>query len=256
MDDQWADSIYLETDQQELLSWMVEAERSIPREHRHRFLLLVTGEGSFLMYPGVGERPSAHKADLETLADAGLLRRDFTRQGGPIYDITPHGRRYYELMKRCSREALAVVEDDVQRYLDAEAFTASYPDAHQRWRQAANKLWQADSIAQLTDIGHICREAIQAFAATLVERTGTVDAPSDRAKDVARIKAVLRARVTSETNREFLDALVAYWGTVSDLVQRQEHGAAKEGEVLTWKDARRVVFQTAIVMFEVDQAVR
>jgi hypothetical protein len=47
---------------------------------------------------------------------------------------------------------------------------------------------------------------------------------------------------------------VDYWGTVSDLVQRQEHGAQKQGAELTWEDARRVVFQTAIVMYEVSRA--
>jgi hypothetical protein len=56
------------------------------------------------------------------------------------------------------------------------------------------------------------------------------------------------------TAAPFLVALLAYWGTVSDLVQRQEHGAQKEGGPLVWEDGRRVVFQTAIVMFEVDRA--
>jgi hypothetical protein len=44
------------------------------------------------------------------------------------------------------------------------------------------------------------------------------------------------------TGKQFLDALVAYWGTVSDLVQRQEHGAQKEVSNLVWGDGRRVVF--------------
>jgi hypothetical protein len=57
-----------------------------------------------------------------------------------------------------------------------------------------------------------------------------------------------------KTHQAFLDALLAYWGTVSDLVQRQEHGGLREREPLTWEDTRRVVFQTAIVMFEIAQA--
>ena len=47
---------------------------------------------------------------------------------------------------------------------------------------------------------------------------------------------------------------MTYWGTVSDLVQRQEHGAQREGKQLVWEDARRVVFQTANVMFEIDRS--
>jgi hypothetical protein len=36
--------------------------------------------------------------------------------------------------------------------------------------------------------------------------------------------------------------------------KRQEHGGQKEGRPLTWEDARRVVFQTLIVMYEIDRA--
>jgi hypothetical protein len=52
-----------------------------------------------------------------------------------------------------------------------------------------------------------------------------------------------------------LKALLAYWGTVNDLVQRQEHGGQKEREPLKWEDGRRVVFQTAVVMFEIARVV-
>jgi hypothetical protein len=72
---------------------------------------------------------------------------------------------------------------------------------------------------------------------------------------VDRIRAVLSTRERSAAHQAFLTALLSYWGTVSDLVQRQEHGAQKEGEPLTWEDARRVVFQTAVVMFEIARAV-
>ena len=57
------------------------------------------------------------------------------------------------------------------------------------------------------------------------------------------------------TERAFLDALLAYWGTVIDLVQRQEHGALREGTPLIRRDAKRVVLQCAIVMYELDEAI-
>jgi hypothetical protein len=53
---------------------------------------------------------------------------------------------------------------------------------------------------------------------------------------------------------KFIDALVVYWGTMNDLVQRQEHGATREGEPLTWEDAQRVIFHTAVVMWEIDRS--
>jgi hypothetical protein len=74
---------------------------------------------------------------------------------------------------------------------------------------------------------------------------------------VARLRKIVEACQTGSPNKEaFLLALIAYWGTVSDLVQRQEHGALKEGESLVWEDARCVVFQTCVVMFEISRGVR
>jgi hypothetical protein len=82
---------------------------------------------------------------------------------------------------------------------------------------------------------------------------------SDKSHDVARIKAVLMARKSSLGKKEaaFLDALVPYWGTVSDLAQRQEHGSQRdeEQEPLIWEDARRLVFQALVVMHETERAV-
>lgn len=106
------------------------------------------------------------------------------------------------------------------------------------------------NLAQMTRIGHICREALQEFATSLAQRCGA-EVLADRAKTVQAIRTVLGMHQLGETHKAFLDALLTYWGTVSDLVQRQEHGAARDKEPLTWEDARRIVFQTAIVMFEI-----
>lgn len=90
---------------------------------------------------------------------------------------------------------------------------------------------------------------MQEFATALVDKFRPSDVASDKAHVVARIKAVLeeKKKRLGSTGKQFLDALVAYWGAVSDLVQRQEHGAQKEGSSLTWEDGRRVVFQTAMI---------
>ena len=66
---------------------------------------------------------------------------------------------------------------------------------------------------------------------------------------------MLAGSQTGDLTSEWLDALIRYWGTVSDLVQRQVHDATREGASLTVEDSRRVVFQTAMVMYEVDRAV-
>jgi hypothetical protein len=128
--------------------------------------------------------------------------------------------------------------------------------AYQKWLQAESILWSSDSEQQLTSIGHLCREALQEFATALVDHYQPPNVDSDKAHTVARLKAILnlsRDQLVS-TEKPFLDALVAYWGTVSDIIQRQEHGGQKEGRPLVWEDARRVVFQTAILMFEIDNS--
>jgi hypothetical protein len=63
---------------------------------------------------------------------------------------------------------------------------------------------------------------------------------------VARLRVVAARVDPPEAVEQFLEALLAYFGTVSDLIQRQEHGAQKEGEMLSGEDARRVAFQTLI----------
>jgi len=69
----------------------------------------------------------------------------------------------------------------------------------------------------------------------------------------------LSGNVVVECSPKFkavLESLVSCWEAAIDLVQRQEHGANKEGEPLVWEDARRVVFQTMMVMYELDRALR
>jgi hypothetical protein len=108
-------------------------------------------------------------------------------------------------------------------------------------------------VENATRIGHDCREAMMAFASSLAEQHGVgLDARPEQT--VRKISAVVdhHRLVHGDTTAAFLDALIVYWGTVSDLAQRQEHGASKQGEPLGAEDARRVVFYTGLVMYELD----
>ncbi len=106
-------------------------------------------------------------------------------------------------------------------------------------------------------IGHLCRKAMQEFASALITKFNPPNVNLDPVKTVARVRAVLehRASTLGSTEKTFLDALLPYWGTVVNLVQRQEHAGQEEGEPIVWEDGRRVVFQTAVVMFEIAGAV-
>jgi hypothetical protein len=79
------------------------------------------------------------------------------------------------------------------------------------------------------------------------------DVNPDPQKTVDRLRVVMKKVDVSDAVKEFAAALIAYFGVVSDLAQRQEHGAQKEREPLKWEDARRIVFQTAMLMFELDR---
>ena len=125
--------------------------------------------------------------------------------------------------------------------MDSDAFMALFPDAYSRWLKAEQNLWSAEDEPALTEIGHVCREAMQSFSLRLAEGAGTTGVSTDPAKTVERVRAVLSEANLGSSHRAMLDALLVYWGTVSDIVQRQEHGSGKEGDPLTWEDARRVV---------------
>jgi hypothetical protein len=244
----------LQSEQESLLGTMVEAARNVPSDKREKFLVAapVGSTQHFLFHPGLRDSAGVYGGDIEVLIDEGLLRRS----SDGMIDVAPAGYAYYEEMKRRSGEPTREIESTVMDYLNAEPFRERYPEAHQKWSQASERPWSSDSERELTVVGHLCREAMQAFATALVERYVPPHVDPDRQHVVARIRAVLtlhRGRLGT-TELPFLDALLAYWGTVSDLVQRQEHGAQREGESLVWEDGRRVVFQTANVMFEIDRS--
>lgn len=245
------EDIPLETVQKDLLAAMVEAERS--QKEREPFLLIRMSNGAYVHHAGFSQDESIYPGDLMTLADYGLLRLQYTSQGNEMYDVTAPGRQYYEWMRQQQGEAIERVEDEVRRLLDRGTFPERHAVAYRRWADAEASLWGAETLATFTEIGHACREAVQQLVTDLVEKHHPADVNPDPQKTVDRLRAVIGSRRLSETIEEFAVALLAYFGAVSDLIMRQEHGAQKEGEELVWEDALRVVFQTAMVMFELDR---
>ena len=247
------DNILLEPEQEDLLIALVEAARKQPRDQRQEFMLFLNS-GRWEIY-GLSDYRGANKADIEILVSAELLIANYDSKGTLHFSVTPLGFRYYEHLMKSRGTPTERVEESVFRYLDSAAFAARHPDAFAKWQQAQELLWASDSQNQHTAIGHHCREAMQFFATSLVEAFKPDPVDSDTAKTVSRIRAVLgQARPTmSDRVYSMLDALLHYWGTVTDLTNRQEHGAQKENRALSWEDSRRQVFQTAIVMFEFDR---
>jgi hypothetical protein len=249
-------SVLLELEQEELLKTLVEASRNVPRDQREEFHLLTDGDGDSVMHPGLpGRELRVHGGDVDILKAQGLLLVTQIGRMHRSFVVTPQGSSLYEEMQHRLGAPTQQVEETLIRYLDSDAFQRSYPEAHRKWSEAAELLWKSDSQQQLTTIGHLCREAVQVFATALVERHQPPGVDQDKAHDINRIQAVVdQRRSRLGTTAGLLDALVPYWRAVSGLVQRQEHGAQKEGRPLVWEDGRRVVFHTLIVMFEVDRA--
>ncbi len=248
--------VRLDQKQRDTLVTIVELVRSVPRNQRHSFYLAETNQYAALVMPGARTQPHVLAADVRELFHAGLIR--FAPGGGrntTAYDVTPTGFAYYDALMTEAGGQTATIEKQVTRYLDSQDFSARHRDSYGKWSQAAKEVRGDDTERRMTSVGHHVREAMMAFAAECVALYGVADAPIDLEKTLHRLRAVIAeaAPRLGDTERPMLDALVTYWGTVHDLAARQEHGAAKAVPLVV-EDARRVVFHTAMVMFELDRA--
>lgn len=248
------DQIDLDAEQRELFMHMAEAFRDAPRTRR-RFMLSRSLAGASLHGPGEPVKDVAPN-DLDVLARYGLLMTTYGSRGTPNYDVSPDGLRYYRYLRERQNEPVEQVEEAVRGLVDASWFIAKFPLAHTKWSTAVELLWSDDADEQLSNIGHLAREALQEFAQALAATHGLLEqVPNDKQKTIARVRAVLEQCGVKGTRARLLDALLTYFGELTDLVQRQEHAGQKEGEPVVWEDARRVVCQTMSVMYEVARAV-
>ena len=252
------DDILLEPEQKQLLIVIVEIARSIPKDKRQKFPSFKSSSGqSWIKHRAIPDWDhECYEGDLEILISRGLLNPSYGGNGLSGFDVTPEGFQYYEYLKKQAGEPLNVIDDTVRNHLFSFDFQRKYPDAFHKWQQAEILLWSTDSNEKLTAIGHHCRESVQEFASALVRKFPQANADPNPIHQIARVKAVIEhvKETINSSLPSFLNALIAYWGELSDLIQRQEHGAQKEGNSLVWEDARRLVFHTAITIYEIDQA--
>jgi hypothetical protein len=250
------DSVILEPEQKRLLEELVEAARKVPRNQREKFMLISTYDSPQprLLHPGIpDDHPGAYEGDLDALVNEQLLTQTRASDNTPLYDVAPRGFRYYEHLQLDKGVSVARVERVIRDYVNAAQFQERYPLAYSKWADAEKALWSADSLTSLTTIGHLCREALQEFCGELVANRQVITT-SDKSKTVGRLRDVIAATPRlSGSAAAHGQALLAFAGSLIDLVQRQEHGATKEGELLVWSDGRRVVFQTLVTMSELDQ---
>ena len=251
--------ITLDQEQIDLLSVLVEGARNLPRDKRQEFYVIPHAWGetqSLLLHPGLPKgKIDAYPGDINMLARIGfLLFSNVPNQES--FDITPEGFAYYQQLKQQNQKPIERISSEIKTYIESDNFKRKYPKAYQKWIEAETMLWATDSEKQSTTIGHLCREAVQEFADVLFTNYKSPEIDENKANVINRMRIVLdlQKRSLGETEKPFLDALLNYWGTIHDLIQRQEHGSQREKAILIWEDSRRVIFQTLIVMYEVDKA--
>lgn len=255
------EQIILEDEQKELFIRIVETMKQISRENRGSMIESSTNDGTGLIMPtkkpGQSDIKGFARGDLDILAEEGLLRLEFTSKGNKRFTLRPISYIYYEWLMKQQGKPVERIEKSVLKYIELDAFKTTYIEAYKKLKLAEEKLWESDSQEHFTTIGHNCREAMQEFADKLYEGVFGNESVDPKPSTVKRLREIIEIKGAEkgETVKPFLEALLAYWGTLSDLVQRQEHGGQKEGEPLTWEDARRVVFQTVNVMVELDRTV-
>jgi hypothetical protein len=242
-------TIYLEPEQLALFEELLEAWRGAPRDQRQPFLYIKLMAGNVIQGNGI-DKANVPDGDVEELRAEGLISFD-----GDSFTIPARSIAMYQEWKGSNIEPVADVEAQITRYLDSQRFRARYPEPYSRWRDAAVLLWGEDSEQELSTIGHKCREAMQEFATALLALHDVRDANPDKAKTRDRFSAVVNTRrdALGEAKSTLLDALFDYWRATDKYIQRQEHAGQREGESLTPDDGRRAVFQTAVLMFEVDR---
>jgi hypothetical protein len=244
--------IILEDEQKGLFIKMVETMREIPRENRSPMIEANSSNGNCLIVSGGPNITGFAYEDPDTLTSVGLLQLGFGSRGSKNYSVTPFGYKYYEWLMKQQGKPIERIERNIRKYLELDDFKNIYIDAYKNLMLAEEKLWVSDSQEHFTTIGHLCREAMQEFADQLYINVLKQNSDERKSKDKNRIKEVIEAQGTysGKTVKSFLKALYYYWDCLSNLVQRQEHGADKEGEKLTWEDARRIVFQSINIMVE------
>jgi hypothetical protein len=179
----------------------------------------------------------ARRAGIAKAVTAETLRRSFQRQrvGEPPNRIERH----------------------VESYVDSPGFRERYPVAFESW-QTAFESYCEDPVRHAQSIARACRKALTSFDEEAT-RHYELDVPSDELGRAKRLRAAIAADDAhlAPGMLEFLDALLKYWETTGDLVERHTDGEPVDVDEESTVDViRRMVFHTMLAMYEIDQALR
>ena len=199
-------------------------------------MLFLTGDGIIVI------SPSMPFLVAQIAAGVGLLLWELT--GG-------------EATLKQSKHLVADLEDSEFAYTGLTEIGPPYPMHGVRpaphLRKAEDTLSSGTSEADWSTVGHYCRLAMQDFAQEVYIKHYPKAAEEPLALEMTKekIKRVLTKPNHSESMTNVVNALIAYWDTVTKWVQRAEHRSQKEGGRITEEDARHCLLYTYLAIAEV-----
>lgn len=246
----------LTKDQQRLLRRLVEGSVLGGEQGQSKeFYALYTSREMYISFPESRDQFPCSRSDFDTLLYSKFVQA--ASYGDGVYQVTNQGLKHYATMSDAG--ALDELFETTVSIIQ-QRFPEEYRVPIELVESAAKKLLAAQDEHSLTEIGHMCRDAIQEFARTFY----SIHCPVDDQRDLAKSKNLMRVeyvlglwkRELGDTRVELLTALYSYYKQVSDLLQKVEHGSEQGKRQLTWDDARLAVLGTYLVMSELTRAER
>jgi hypothetical protein len=179
----------------------------------------------------------------------GMLR-DRAREAGIDRRTTCEGLRRSGIEHRASLHGRAGAL--IAEHVDEDGLQSRHPRAWEKL-ESALELFRATPVRHTTRIGHDCREAMLTFVDDILAEQNIVVAGA--AGTVTKLRHLVSTTgPTSQAIAAHLKSLISYWGTTTDLANRQEHAGTREGDQLGPDDSRRVIAHTMLVMSEIDRS--
>ncbi|MCX6170161.1 MAG: hypothetical protein NTX65_12520 [Ignavibacteriales bacterium] len=251
----------LEAHQNIIISFIIETHRSVPVEKRKEFFVSTCSSGTSMVNPSVPNSSlDVSTVDLKILDAAGYIKIE--KHVHPSVDFSFHptskGIKYYEYLKQNYTGSFQQIDSEIKNYLSNSNFAVVYQIAFAKWKEAENLLWKAENQINYSTIGHLCRESIQEFIDSIILRYNLADKYQDKTHTKNRLEGIIlyNKNQLGKTIPKFLTAIEDYWNNLIDIIQRQEHSGLKDGEELGFEDARRVVFHTGILLYEISRTIK
>jgi hypothetical protein len=251
----------LEAHQNILISTIIEAHRSLPIGKRTEFLVTTDSSGTSMMHPSLPNNSlDVSTVDLKMLDSAEYIKIESNVNSNASFSFYPtsKGIKYYEYLKQNNIGTFQQIDNEVRNYLTNSNFPLIYPLAFAKWKEANNLLWQAENQINCSTIGHLCRESVQEFLDIIISKYNLANKYPDKAHTKNRFEGIINYNkgTLGKTLPKFIEAIADYWNCLIEIIQRQEHSGLKDGEELGFEDARRVVFHTAILFYEVNRIMK